>query len=98
MKRYRTPRAKPGELKAQWGKMPHDNPDLCYTWGGDGAERCDGHLLSNMLTEKRARLAIGDERPKYGPPIIYDDSFLEELKKRGYDITTLRFSIQKKKS
>lgn len=95
MKRYRAPKAKPGELKAQWGKWPGDLPELCYVWGA-GISKRDANLMHDMLCEKRARLAFGDDRLKLGPPIIYDKSFLQELEARGYDITTLRFSIQKK--
>lgn len=32
---------------------------------------------------------------KKGGPIVWEDSFVDELKKRGYDITTLKFSIEK---
>lgn len=85
MKRYRAPKARPGQLKAQWGKMPHESPDLCYAWG-DGVSSADGRLLHNALSSKT-----------YSPiDKTWDDSFLEELDKRGYDITTLTFSVQKK--
>ncbi|MEJ2043675.1 MAG: hypothetical protein P8X74_03740 [Reinekea sp.] len=84
-KRYRAPKAKDGELKAQWGKLPYDNPNLCYAWG-DGIPKCDGRLLHYMFAGKR-----------YSPiDKTWDDSFIEELEKRGYDLTTLKFSIQKK--
>ncbi len=90
MKRYRAPRAKTGELKAQWGKLPGDNPDVCYVWG-DGSNKRDAHLLHNFLTEKRMRFPIGNEPGRFA----YADSFMEELKARGYDLTTLKFSIRK---
>jgi hypothetical protein len=86
-KRWRTPKAKDGELKMQYGKLPHDSPDLCYV-RGDGIPKCDGRLLHYMLSGKR-----------YSPvDKAWDASFLEELEKRGYDLTTLKFSIQKKVS
>ena len=85
MKRFRSPKAKPGELKAQWGKLPHDTPDLCYAWG-DGVSRADGHLLHNVLSGERFRPGSFERDP----------SLLDELKARGYDLTTLKISIQKK--
>lgn len=96
MKRYRAPRAKPGELKAQWGRLPHDDPDLCYAWG-EGVSKCDGSLLHSIFGCKRQRAVYGEERERnHGYPVVFDPSFIEELQARGYDITTLRFSIQKK--
>ncbi len=90
-KRLRAPRAKPGELKAQWGKLPHDRPDICYVWG-DGISKADSHLLHNVLTGRRLRIGfIGEEQH------VIDPSFMEELETRGYDITTLKFSISKKR-
>ena len=29
-KRYRRPKVKDGEIKVQWGKTPHDSPDIVY--------------------------------------------------------------------
>ena len=40
-KRYRTPKAKPGELKVSYGKMPYEDPDVIFTWGED--EDTDKH-------------------------------------------------------
>jgi hypothetical protein len=45
---------------------------------------CDARLLDNIFDSPRV-LASGDYLPS-----LYD-----ELKARGYDITTLKFSIQK---
>lgn len=83
-KRYRTPKAKDGQLKAQWGKLPHETPDLIYVWG-DGVPRCDSRLLYNIFSMKRF------------PPGSFeaDPSFLDELKARGYDLTTIKFSVEK---
>ncbi len=84
----RCPRpAKPGELKALWGKLPHDAPDICYLWGGEGARSCDGHLLYSMFS------GFGHRK---GQHCVEHDGFLKELEARGYDLTTLKFSIQKK--
>lgn len=84
-KRYGTPRMKDGELKIQYGKLPHENPDLIIC-RGEGVARADGHLVFNM---------IDSSRPSYKGTIR--PSILEELEARGYDITTLRFSVCKKK-
>jgi hypothetical protein len=96
MKRYRSPKVKPGELRAQWGKLDGNDPDLCYFWG-EGIRKCDSHLLHNVLATPRlehnwdappdsSRLML----TKYGP------SFLKELEERGYDLTTLKFYVRKK--
>lgn len=95
-RRYRQLVAQPGQLKAQWGQPAHESPQLCYAWG-PGVLRGDGNLLHCMLSGKRARLAMGEERIQNGGfPVIYEPSFLEELESRGYDLTTLKFSIRKK--
>lgn len=97
-KRYRRRNAKPGELIVYYGKLPYDSPDVCFGWGGAGADKRDGALLHYMFGGKRQRLAISDEDKKAagGYPVVFDKSFLEELVERGYDLTTLKFSIQKK--
>lgn len=96
MKKFRAPRAKPGQLKMQWGQLPGDNPDMCFCWG-DGCSKRDGNLLHYMLASKRQRVVYGEEKDKNGgSPVVFDKSFLEELEARGYDLTTFKFSIQKK--
>lgn len=57
------------------------NNDVMYAWGGSGADKSDAALLHVVLTEHL----------KY-----FDNNFQQELIERGYDITTLKFSIQKK--
>jgi len=86
-RRYRAPKARRGQLKAQWGKLPGDSPEIIYAWG-DGCHRGDGGLIHSMLTSPIYHFF--DHR--YGP------SYLEQLEERGYDITTLKFSIEKKSS
>lgn len=86
-KRFGAPRAKKGELKLQWGKLPDSKPDICTVWGdGAGHNGADSHLLMNYLCNKR---------PYYMEPKM-DLSLIEELEARGYDISTIKFSIQKK--
>lgn len=80
MRRYREPVAKPGELKAQFGKERFSGaPDLLYAYGGYGAAKADARVLSAALEE----VAVFDGKP-----------LRQVLKERGYDITTLRFSVK----
>ena len=74
-KRTRTPKAKPGQLIAYYGKLDRHNtiPDFCFA-SGDGCDRSDRRLLNNVLNE----------------------AFTDELVKRGYDMTTFRFSVSLK--
>jgi hypothetical protein len=84
-KRYRAPKIKDGELKAQWGKLPHYNPDMIIV-NGQGVPKCDANLLYSTLFSER-----------YSPSLMaWNKPFYEELESRGYDLTTLKFSIQKK--
>ena len=86
-KRYRRRNTKPGQLQAYYGKLPHDEPDLILA-NGEGVPRCD-----------RAYLYVVFGSDRYGYKGIRGDkelSFFEELKARGYDMDTFRFSIQKK--
>lgn len=96
-KRFGKPRANTGQLKAKWGKLPHNNPDLCYIWG-DGINRGDAALLHYMFSGKRAQPLYGEDEIKAngGDNIKWAKSLLEELEERGYDITTFEFSIKKK--
>lgn len=79
---YRTPHAKPGELKSGWGKAGGSQPAINYAWGGGGADGPDARIVCNAL----------EEAPVYG-----GRSLVEELEQRGYDLTTLKFSIRLKK-
>jgi len=88
--RYRTPKLKDGELRVYWGKLPHDSPDVIFAWQGDGSMRRDSKLLS---------VCFGSKMPDpFAKPIFskMNPSLIEELEARGYDITTLRFSVMKK--
>ena len=75
-----------GQLKMAWGKLRGREPDICYLWG-EGVEKFDAHLLHGVMMKRY--------------PDAFDESkllpnFLEELENRGYDIKTIKFSIQKK--
>jgi len=70
-------KTKPGELKACWNKKEND---ITLSWGGEGADKCDGGWLSSWLTHHKG----------------FDGTFIEELELRGYDITTLKISVKRK--
>lgn len=97
VKRYRRPRPRPGELVARWGRVEGSEPQVCY-FPGDGIERCDMHMLHCALSGPRQRTNY--EAPLGSPRYlwtIYTPSFLEELEEHGFDLETIRFSIQKKR-
>lgn len=83
-KRVRVPGpAKPGEQKVSWGRPgAGQEPAVCYCWGGKGADKSDSRLLCMALEDT---------------PIYEGRSLVEELERRGYDITTLKVTIQMKK-
>lgn len=89
-KRWHTPTAKPGQLKIVYGREDrYSRPDVVVAWGGHGADKCDARMAMHALTEKRMTRAFPSM------DIIFEPSLIEELEARGYDITTLRFTIQR---
>ena len=91
MKRLRKPKLKDGELRVYWGRLPHDSPDIIYAWQGDPEMRRDTRLL---------HVVFGCETPDpFEQPLFskMNPSFIKELELRGYDISTIKFSIMKKK-
>ena len=90
MKRLRKPKMKDGQLLVYWGKVPHENPDVVLAWQGDRMMKRDTALLHYHLCSKRP-----DPRAK---PLfsVMEPSLIEDLESRGYDLTTLKFSIMKK--
>jgi len=94
----RTKKVKPGQLLIYYGKLPGDTPDILGSWGGEGADKRDSKLLMNLFCSKRLRLAFSDDDKKEsgGRPYLWDKSLIDELTERGYDITTLKFSIEMK--
>ena len=89
-KRFRKPKMADGELKMYWGKPDkHDGPDVVLAWQGDASMRRDTNLLHYHLCCERPDLSVRPLFSKMQPSLI------EELKARGYDITTLKFSIKK---
>lgn len=80
-KRFRLPVAKDGELLAKYGRDGGDNDIFyCFPDNSCGMSR-DTRLLSNAFECTKQ---------------LSGKTLREELVERGYDITTLKFSIQKK--
>lgn len=91
MKRLRTPKLKDGELRMYWGREPHDRTaEVMLAYQGDRMMKRDTALLYRFLCSKRP--------DPMAEPIFskMDLSLIEELEARGYDLTTLKFSIMKK--
>jgi len=57
---------------------------------------CDGSLVCNHLIHDILRYVIPTNRVQY-PYNFEIFNFKEELEKRGYDLNTLKFSIELKK-
>lgn len=69
--------SKKRKLVARWDKREED---VVFIWP---TRKTDGHLLHHVLASKR-----------YAPDSnTWERSLLEELERRGYDITTFRFEI-----
>lgn len=90
MKRFRKPILKDGELRVYYGKLPHDEPDVVFEWRGDSSMMRDTRLLYSVLACPKPDLFAKPLFSKMEP------SLLQELEARGYDISTIKFSIQKK--
>jgi len=80
-KRWRKPKANDNEIKIQYGNI-NGEINICYFYGKDFQSQ-DVHLFHWFLNNKKSTDYI-------------HGSFLEELKNRGYDISTLKISIQKR--
>lgn len=90
MKRFRKPKLKDGELRIYYGKLPGDAPDVIYAWQGDRSMKRDSALLC---------LHFGSQQPDIHARPLFSEmnpSLLDELDRRGYDLSTIRFSIMKK--
>lgn len=90
MKRLRKPKLKDGELRMYWGRLPHDSPDVIFAWQGDLSMESDSRLLHRMLASEYPDPFAQPLWSKMNPSLI------KELELRGYDITTIKFSIIKK--
>lgn len=95
-KRYRRVIPKPNRLSTYYGRDDDGNVDVCFAHGL-GCARADAHLLNLVFATKRCRPAWPSDKEWNTPfPHVWEPSFIDELEARGYDITTLKFSIQKK--
>lgn len=83
MKRLRTPKAKDGELLVKYGKEYGDE-DLFYCYPDN---ECGMKRDSRMLSMAFERTVLFPEDGR---------TLRQELEARGYDITTLKFSVMKK--
>jgi hypothetical protein len=90
MKRLRAPKMEDGELKIYWGREPHGNPDIMFAWQGDRSMKRDTRLLHYMMASQHPDPFVKPLFSKMKP------SLFEELDARGYDLSTLKFSIKKK--
>lgn len=71
-----------GHLTVKWSKRERD----FVIWSPC---RPDGHLAHNRFSAQPMKYDVG-KREHYWEP-----SFIEELRSRGYDTTTLRFSVKR---
>lgn len=90
MKRFRRPKVKDGELKVYWGRLPHENPDIVIEYRGDRSMKRDSNLLFSAFTAQSVDPFAKPLFSKMNPSLV------DDLIARGYDITTLKFSISKK--
>jgi hypothetical protein len=92
MKKIGTPRPpKDGAIKFQYGRNEGEL-DFLVLYGND-VPRCDRALVMQAFTSKVMRQDWNDDFA-----IKFDDSFVEELDKRGYDTSTIRFYVERKQS
>lgn len=92
-KRNKILQAKPGQLIAYYGNAEKgDTPSLCTATSRENGSRADGHLLLMALCDNPAMMATHSQEKDMWP----FRSLIEELQARGYDLETLRFSIEKK--
>jgi hypothetical protein len=91
MKRLRRPKLKDGELRMYWGREDHDcTPDVILAWQGDRMMKRDTNMLHAYMCSKHPDPF---KKPLWSEMM---PSMVEELEARGYDLTTLKFSIMKK--
>lgn len=86
MKRYRRRKTKPKTLELFYGKSDDGEIGITYAWG-EGLSKGCGALLHWLFSSSR-----------WGPngaghPM--EKSVLDELTAQGFDITTIKFSIEK---
>lgn len=88
MKRYRHPKCKEGELKLYYGKID-GSFDVIVAWNGESSMKRDKNLVMNLFASQKPDLFA---KPLFS---VMNPSFVDELVARGYDISTIKFSIMK---
>ncbi len=91
MKRLRTPKLEDGELLIYWGREPRGIPEIMFAWQGDSSMKRDTNLLHYMMATQHPDPQVTPIFSKMKP------SLFEELEARGYDLSTLEFTIKKRK-
>ena len=82
--------AKENVLSVKWSKRLNDFI-IHYP------RRCDGALITSALLTDRLLYCIPSMSDKPYPYNWNKENLKEELERRGYDLTTLRFSVELKK-
>ena len=80
-KRYRLPTPRVGTLDVRWGRPDQFSTHSLYYTYGNRDGKSDSRVVMEALEGSSTRNGL---------------SLASELEARGYDLTTLRFSIQKK--
>lgn len=85
--RLRKPKIKDNTLELYWGR-PYKNepPEVMGQWG-EGCSKRDLYLLFHCLLQ---------DIPELGSMFGTGPSLVKQLEDRGYDVSTLKFSISKK--
>jgi hypothetical protein len=93
-KRFRRrPTPPPGTLKMYWGlDEDGEGPDLVVAWG-EGVAKGNVHLISQVFNSER--MALDPKNPR---DHVWVRNLRKELEARGFDLSTLTFSIRKKAS
>lgn len=78
---------KDGAIKFQYGRYEGEL-DFMVLYGNE-VPRCDRALVMSLFTSKTMSFDYKNKKP------MFEDSFIDELKKRGYDTSTLRFSVER---
>ncbi len=82
------PPKKDGAIKFQYGRFEGEY-DFLVLFGND-VPRCDRALVMHSFTSKVMNYDYKNNKPEF------NDSFIDELEKRGYDTKTLKFTIERK--
>ena len=89
MRKIGTPRPpKAGAIKFQYGRLDGELDFLVLY--GDDVPRCDRALVMHHFTSTQCR------HDHINNKAVFDPSFIDELEKRGYDTSTIKFYIEKK--